>query len=141
MFALIIRVSNGFCDFVLSFLGLSIAAGNDETRFLTKVACPSNIYTEQYIKAVLFPRSVNWTNLHGVFFNGCGVFKSEYLRNFMFPHGIVNNMEEVVSSDEFVVDYANGFLSWLTKYSLEEIKNDCHIYELLFGSCFLSCSS
>ena len=41
----------------------------------------------------------------------------------MFPHGIVNNMADVVESDKFVVDYANGFLSWLTKYSLEEIKS------------------
>ena len=112
-----------FCDFVVTFLGLSIAAGNDKTRYLTKVACPANTNTEQYIKAVLFPSSVNWVILQGVHFNGCRVYKSEYLRNFMFPDGIVSNMADVVSSDEFVVDYANGFISWVTKYSLEDIKS------------------
>ena len=104
----------GFCEFLVTFLGLSIAAGNDENRYLTKIACPAQIDTEQYIKAVLFPRVVNWVNLKGVLFNGCGVFKSQHLRDFMFPHGIVSNMADVVSSDKFVVDYANGFISWLT---------------------------
>ena len=113
----------GFCEFLVTFLGLSIAAGNDENRYLTKIACPAHFDTEQYIKAVLFPRVVNWVNLKGVFFNGCGVFNSQHLRDFMFPHGIVSNMADVVSSDKFVVDYANGFISWLTKYSLAEIKH------------------
>ena len=112
----------GFCEFFVTFAGRSIAAGNDDNRYLSKIACPAHFDTEQYIKAVLFPRLVNWANLKGVFFNGCGVFKSQYLRDFMFPHGIVSNMEDVVASDKFVVDYANGFISWLTKYSLEEIK-------------------
>ena len=112
----------GFCEFLVTFLGRSIAAGNDDNRYLSKIACPANIDTEQYIKAVLFPRLVNWVNSNGVFFNGCAVFKSECLRHFMFPHGIVSNMEDVVASDKFVVDYANGFISWLTKYSLEEIQ-------------------
>ena len=112
----------GFCEFFVTFAGRSIAAGNDDNRYLSKIACPANIHTEQYIKAVLFPRLVNWVNLNGVFFNGCGVFKSQYLRDFMFPHGIVSNMADVVASDKFAVDYANGFISWLTKYSLEEIK-------------------
>ena len=113
----------GFCEFFVTFAGRSIAAGNDDNRYLTKIACPANMDTEQYLKAVLFPRLVNWVNLNGVFFNGCAVYKSQYLRHFMFPHGIVSNMEDVVASDKFVVDYANGFISWLTKYSLEDIKS------------------
>ena len=57
----------GFCEFLVTFLGRSIAAGNDDNRYLSKIACPANIDTEQYIKAVLFPRLVNWVNSNGVF--------------------------------------------------------------------------